>query len=247
VGPTRLVFEGSRRSAQLTLVNTGTATAVYRISMTRLRMTETGEFQEVQVPDSAEQFADSLVRFSPRRVELAPHVPQTVRLQLRLPADLPAGEYRSHMLFRAVSDAEPEAATAPVTNEMRFQLKPIFGVSVPVIVRHGQTAATVDLSDLRVDLVPGADPPTRLRVVFHRSGNQSVYGDLTATLIDGEVSEVVGVGRGVAVYTPNARRVYQLPIRLPPDARRRGQLRVTFTEAAGGKDASLAEAILSLR
>ncbi|HVP40047.1 MAG TPA: hypothetical protein VMS93_12780 [Candidatus Saccharimonadales bacterium] len=249
VGPTRVVFDGSRRTAQLTLVNTGSKTATYRMSLVRFRMTETGGFQEVAVPDSTEHFADTLVRFSPRRVELVPHVPQTVRLQLRLPADLPPGEYRSHLLFRAVPDAEaagePERASA---GEIHLRLRPVFGVAVPLIVRHGATSATVSLADLELRPAPGADPPAQLHVVLQRAGNQSVYGDLTAFLArDGEPEEVVGVARGVAVYTPNTRRVLELPIRLPPGRTRQAVLRLTFTDPTGAQDGSLAEATLPLR
>lgn len=249
VAPTRLVFEGRQRTGQLTLVNTGTQTATYRISLIRLRMTETGEFREVQEPDSAERFADTLMRFSPRRVELPPGVPQTVRIQLRLPADLPSGEYRSHMLFRAVPVSAPEESvrSEPVTG-VQMKLRAVYGVSVPIIVRHGALVAGLSLSDPRVEVVPGADPPARLAVTLNRSGDRSVYGDLTAVLVrDGQPDLVVGVAKGLAVYTPNARRTYVLPMRLPPMLDPRARLRVRFDSASGVTEIPIAEASVALR
>jgi hypothetical protein len=249
VAPTRLVFEGRQRTGQLTLVNTGARTATYRISLVRMRMTETGAFREVQDPDSAERFADTLVRFSPRRVELPPNVPQTVRLQVRLPADLPAGEYRSHLLFRAVPSVEPEdTARAEPVHDLQLTLRAVYGVSIPVIVRQGTLVAGVSLSDARVELVPGAEPPAQLTVTLNRSGDRSVYGDLRAVLVrDGQTDLVVGVAKGLAVYTPNPRRTCLLPLRLPPELDSRARLRVRFDPAPGATETPSAEASVALR
>ena len=249
VAPTRLVFEGRQRTGQLTLVNTGSQTATYRISLVRLRMTETGGFREVQEPDSAERFADTLVRFSPRRVELPPGVPQTVRLQLRLPADLPPGEYRSHMLFRAIPVSAPEesVSSAPATG-VQMMLRAVYGVSVPIIVRHGALVAGVTLSDPRVESAPDEDPPARLAVTLNRSGDRSVYGDLTAVLLrDGQPDLVVGVAKGLAVYTPNTRRTCVLPMRLPSTLDPHARLRVRFDSASGVAEIPIAEASVVLR
>jgi hypothetical protein len=249
VAPTRLVFEGRQRTGQLTLVNTGADTATYRISLVRLRMTETGGFREVQQPDSAELFADTLVRFSPRRVELPPGVPQTVRLQLRLPADLPAGEYRSHLLFRAVPVSAPEdpERSAPVT-DLQLTLRAVYGVSIPIIVRHGALVAGLSLSDPRVGSVPGAEPAAQLMVTLNRSGDRSVYGDLTAVLVrEGQPDLVVGLAKGLAVYTPNTRRTCVLPLRLPLSLDPQARLRVRFDPVSTDAEIPSAEASVALR
>src|SRR3546814_5860625 len=51
-----------------------------------------------------------MVVCSPRRVTLPPNQPQVVRVGVRVPARLPPGEYRAHMLFRAVPDVVPAVA-----------------------------------------------------------------------------------------------------------------------------------------
>ncbi len=248
VAPTRLVFEGRQRTAQLTLINTGAEAATYRISFTRLRMTETGTFREVQTPDSTERFADSLVRFSPRRVELPPGVPQTVRLQLRLPADLPVGEYRSHLLFRAVPVNPPaDTVRAAPAADLQLTLRAVYGVSVPIIVRHGALVAGVSLSELRVERTSGAEPSAQLLMTLNRSGDRSVYGDLTAVLVrDGQPDLVVGVAKGLAVYLPNTRRTCVLPLRLPPSLDARARLRVRFDSVPRVAENPLAEASVTL-
>lgn len=250
VAPTRIVFEKNQRAAQLDLINSGAETATYRLSIVNRRMSETGEFSAIVSPAPGEQFADELLRYSPRQVVLAPGIGQTVRLSLRKPADLPAGEYRSHLVFEKIAAAKGatsiETQAAPV-GEVSVQLTMLAGVSIPVIVRQGETAADVKLSELQLPKpVPGQ--PATLKLVLQRSGNRSVYGDLGAIFTpQGGVAQEVGKAGGVAVYTPNALRRIQLALQLPPGlALTRGRLRVTFRERpeAGGK--LLAEAAIEL-
>lgn len=250
--PTRIMFDKNQRAAQLELINNGQERATYRISVVNRRMSETGEFSAADSPRPGEQFADELVRYSPRQVVLAPGAGQTVRLSLRKPADLPAGEYRSHLQF----DRVPEASGAgsldaqgakPAAGEVGVQLKALIGVSIPVIVRHGETAADVKLTGLEL-LKPVAGQPATLALVLQRSGNRSVYGDLGAIFTpQGGAAQEVGKAGGVAVYTPNALRRVKLALQPPPGlVLARGSLRVTFRERpdAGGK--LLAEAAIEL-
>jgi hypothetical protein len=194
-------------------------------------------------------FADTLVRFSPRRVELPPGVPQTVRVQVRLPAGLPAGEYRSHMTFRAVpTNAPEEASSQEAVAGVQMKLRAVYGVSVPVIVRRGLTAAELSLSNPHIEPGRGADPSAKLAVVLRRTGNRSIYGDLTAVLVrEGRPDVVVGRAKGLAVYSPNAQRNFLLPVQLPPVLDARAQLRVRFVSASGATDVPLAETSLALR
>lgn len=216
VAPTRLVFEARSRSAEVTLINIGTQTATYRISFVQMRMAETGALQEVAGAGPDERFADHMIRFSPRQVTLAPHVAQTVRLQVRKPADLAAGEYRSHLLFRAV----PPAATAEASSEpspgIQIALTQIYGVTIPVIVRHGETAAQVSLSNLSLGPPSRPDETAVLHLAMNRSGDRSVYGNLAVTFTPtGGPAVVVGLMNGVAVYDPNPLRLAAIPLRPP--------------------------------
>ena len=250
--PTRIVFDKNQRAAQLELINNGQEGATYRISVVNRRMSETGEFSAVGSPLPGEQFADALLRYSPRQVVLAPGAGQTVRLSLRKPPDLPAGEYRSHLQF----DRVPETGGAGsldaqgaklAAGEVGVQLRALIGVSIPLIVRHGETAAAVTLAGLEL-LKPVAGQPATLALVLQRSGNRSVYGDLGAIFTpQGGAAQEVGKAGGVAVYTPNALRRVRLALQPPPGlALARGTLRVTFREHpdAGGK--LLAEAAIEL-
>lgn len=241
VTPTRIVFEGGVRSAELTLVNTGAAAATYRVALVRMRMSERGAIDEVQDALPGEACAESLLRFSPRQVELEPGATQTVRIQVRRPADLPAGEYRSHLVFRGLPPVSDTAGAARARG-VRIALQPVFGLAIPVIVRQGETHASVTLGDLA--LVPGDG--TRLALTMRRTGNRSAYGDLTVTHTPpGGRPRVVGRMRGLAVYVPNPVRIVEIPLQLDPRAPiARGTFHATYTESVGEAEL-LAEAELA--
>ena len=53
-----------------------------------------------------------MIVYAPRKVTLAPHEPQAIRIAARAPEGLPDGEYRVHMLFRAIPPATPVTQAA---------------------------------------------------------------------------------------------------------------------------------------
>ena len=247
IAPTRVVFEGRLRTAEITLVNVGSATATYRISFVHLRMDEQGGTKEIAAAaaEPGERFADELIRYSPRQVTLEPKVAQTVRMQVRKPADLEPGEYRSHLLFRAVPSTAPDLGTAQDPAAFSVQLTAIYGVSIPIIVRHGDTAAKATLSELEIAPPSGAEATPALRFRIGRTGNQSIYGNLTVTFVPARGKpSVVGLANGVAVYTPNPLRRAVIPLRAPPGVvLKNGRLHLAYTKQEKGNE-TIAEADL---
>ena len=232
VAPTRVVLEGRQRTAEITLVNVGPAPATFRISLINLRMDREGGMKQIETPEPGESFANDLIRYSPRQVTLEPHVAQTVRIQVRKPADLAAGEYRSHLLFRAVPDAAPAVADrAEPPAELSVKLVAVYGISIPVIVRQGEVSAAATLSDLELVPPSGAEKEPVLRFQIHRTGNQSVYGDLTVNFVPagGGKPTAVGAANGVAIYTPNSLRAAGIALHVPPKVPlKNGLLQLTY-------------------
>ncbi|MEO8431435.1 MAG: molecular chaperone [Acidobacteriota bacterium] len=242
VAPTRIVFEGRTRAAELTLLNIGKQTATYRISFTHLRMGETGDLKEIDKAEPGDRFADDLVRYSPRQVTLDPNVAQTIRLQVRKPEGLADGEYRSHLLFRAVPPESSQPETSVEAPEKKtgysIRLTPIYGVSIPVIVRSGAVSVKVTLSDLEVRPPENPGDPMSLDMKIRRDGNESVYGNLRVTFVPLSGKEqVVAVLNGVAVYTPNTQRLLRFPLQPPPGlALAKGRLKVSYVRAEQNGD-----------
>lgn len=248
VYPTRLVFEGTTRAAQLDLINNGKEAATYRVLLVNKRMTETGGFEDVKTPGPGEQFADTMLRYSPRQVVLAPGAAQSVRLSLRKPADLVEGEYRSHLHFERVPDAGASPAPgAAAAGQLGVQLQVLVGVTIPVIVRHGATRASVTLSDPQLHRATNGQPAA-LSFVLHRKGNRSVYGDLSASFTpQGGAEQQVGKAGGVAVYTPNPLRRARLEVKPPAGmSLAGGTLRLTYRERPEDGGRLLAETSLQL-
>jgi hypothetical protein len=210
--PRRVIFEGSKRYEELNLANIGKDTARYVISLLHIRMKEDGGFEEISQPDSGEQFADRFVRFFPHSVVLGPGESQVVKIQLTKINELAAGEYRSHLYFRAIPDQPLAGEERPATDSgISIRLIPVFGISIPVIIRIGTSNTRVRISDLSLQMVEDTIPI--LNMTFERTGNMSVYGDISVHYTStGGKTISAGTARGIAVYTPNTTRGFLLTL-----------------------------------
>jgi hypothetical protein len=247
--PGRAVFEGSKKTIELTLANTGTDTARYNISMVQFRMKEDGSFEEITQPDPGQIFSDQYLRFFPRNVTLAPKEGQVVKIQLIKTSQLAPGEYRSHMYFRAVPVQKPlgEKEIPLDSSAISVRLVPIFGITIPVIIRVGASTAKVNFSDLSFEMADDTIP--RLKLTFNRTGNMSVYGDLSVSYISllGKITQV-GVVRGIAVYTPNILRRFQFNLnKIEGIDYHSGKLHIVYTAPTDVKATRLAETELQLK
>ncbi len=245
VAPQRLILESGHRSEELLLLNTGPRTATYRATFIQMVMAEDGALKELPEKRADGKYADEILRYSPRQVTLEPGISQTIRISVRKPEGLPPGEYRSHLLFRAVPETEPvakgeEQAKAP---GITVQLTPIYGVAIPIIVRHGTTAGTVNWESAKV--LPGPSPV--LEAYLARTGNRSVYGNLKVLFTpDGGSSPVqVAAMSMAAVYDGLPRRRFDLALNLPGGQEAKGSLRLVFSDP--DTDRVLSEIQLKLR
>jgi len=240
--PTRIVFDKQQRAAQVELMNQGRTPETYRINLVNRRMGPNGEFIAIEQPGPGEQFADPMLRYSPRQVTIPPGGSQIVRILLRKPDGLADGEYRSHLQFDRVAEATGSSSVEDVARrgnpDVGVVIQALVGASIPVIVRQGDTHARLELAELAVQ-APTPAAPGVLSFQMKREGNRSVYGDLVATFTTtaGVIFEVARAG-GVAVYVPNATRRVQMPLQLPAGgALPAGTLRLAFRERpeSGGK------------
>jgi P pilus assembly chaperone PapD len=248
ITPRRVLFDGNRNSVDLNLANTGKDTATYVISIIQARMTENGGFETITEPDPDQYFADKNIRFFPRSVTLGPNEAQVVKVQLVRQNQLTPGEYRSHFYFRAVPKPKPlgESEAVKDSSSISVVLTPIFGITIPVIIRVGESTTKVDLTDLKLKMVNDTLPDFSMD--FNRSGNMSVYGDIAVDYISkqGKITRV-GIANGVAVYTPNKIRRFQFNLNIIPGVDyHSGTLRVTYSAPSDAKPVRYAEAELPL-
>jgi hypothetical protein len=248
IAPHRIVFEGQKRVMDVTLANTGQDSAKYSISFLQYRVNDDGGYEDVKTPDPGQKFADQNIRFFPRTVMLGPNEAQVVKLQLIKSDQLEPGEYRSHIYFRAIPNQKVlgEAENKKDSSGFSIKIVPIFGISIPVIIRVGESTTILNITDIK--LITAADGTKKLLLSIHRTGNMSSLGDVTISYIapNGKATKI-GLEEGVAVYTPNLLR--RLEVALDNNSSvdlSKGKIHVAYTSQSETRTVKLAEADLAL-
>jgi len=240
IAPTRLVLDG-RRGGEVILSNIGSEEATYRVTLELRRMTADGELEPVDDGEASvtEKAALEMIRYAPRRVTLPPDEPQAIRISARPGAELPDGEYRVHMSFAAVPKVAPIAPVEPASASQGFaiNLTPIYGITMPIIIRKGQLEVVAGLSGPA--LAEGPNGP-EFSVDITRSGAASVYGDLY--VFPQGRDEPVFVVRGIGVYPEIAARHAAFDLSPAQAAAMRGPVRIELrdpVQTGGGLIAAL--------
>ena len=208
VAPTRLVLDG-RKGAEVILNNIGDEPATYRISVEVRRMTADGGLVDVAEPTAEDKIAEDMIVFAPRRVTLAPHQPQSVRVAARAPQGLPDGEYRVHLLFRAIPPSRPvsDAQLAAAPKGVSFALIPVYGVTIPVIVRLGNLQAQAGIANVHLET---RDGKPAVALDLSRSGDRSTFGEVR--VLKAGVKNPIAIQKAVAVYKEVASRKVSIPV-----------------------------------
>lgn len=232
VAPTRVILDGSR-GTEVILSNIGSEEATYRIGLELRRMLENGRLVPVEKVDAnaVEEAALGMIRYAPRRITLPPGQPQAVRLAARPGADLADGEYRVHMSFKAIPKPRSVTDEEPRSEGVSIQLIPIYGVTIPIIVRHGRVEAQVAIDQPQI--VQGKDGP-ELALNITRTGDSSTYGELRVTKAG--VADPLVLLRGIAIYPEIGERHVRIRLTQEQAASLSGQLRFEYRDMpeAGG-------------
>jgi hypothetical protein len=218
--PKRVVIDDRNRVASVGVYNKTAQTGDYDITITDMMMTTDGRLIELAVAKADDptrarvKAAGEMVRWSPHHFPLPGNESQMVRIMARVSPDLPAGEYRTHLSVIAVPPGDDgltidEAAkNQPASGGIGVKITPRFGISIPVIIRVGETTLTSGLKDLAVITAPGGQKLIRLTVT--RSGTRSSFGDITVTAPG--AAKPVALVRGVGVYPEVDERTVTLPV-----------------------------------
>jgi P pilus assembly chaperone PapD len=225
VAPTRLVLDG-RKGAEVILNNIGNEPATYRVSIEFRRMTEAGDLVDVKTPTADDQKAEDMIIYAPRKVTLAPNEPQAIRIAARPAPGIPDGEYRVHMLFRAIPPAVPVTqASGEDAKGVQFKLTPVYGVTIPVIVRLGNLQATAGIAGVHLETKEGG-PAVGFDLT--RIGSRSTYGEVR--VLKAGIKDPIAIQKGVAVYTEVGKRHVSVPIADAYKASAAGPVTVEYIE-----------------
>jgi hypothetical protein len=244
IAPTRLVLDG-RGGGEVMLSNIGDDEATYRIDVELRRMTADGNLVPVETTEAnvTEKAALEMIRYAPRRVVLPPGEPQAIRISARPAPELPDGEYRVHMSFAAIPKVQAVSTTETAAPETGFAINliPIYGITMPIIIRKGALEVAAGLANPRIEQTP--EGPALLLDIT-RSGAASLYGDVLAYRQGS--AEPVFVARGVGVYPEIDARHSAFGLSPEQAEALRGPVRIEFRESilAGGRLITQVDAVL---
>jgi fimbrial chaperone protein len=226
VAPTRVDLDDKRtKSAVFSLVNKGTSTSRYEVYFEEKRMSASGEFitlskdeniTQANIPTDetliSQMKAASIakyLRYSPRRITLEPEQGGQIRLALRAPKDLSAGEYRSYIVFHQIPLAPKDQNNdANKDNQsLSLTISAYMKIAVPVFFRVGDLKADVSLNTGKIEL---SDGKQNLQVTLHRQGARSSYGSLD--IINPLDNQVLGSIKNAAVYSELDEQSYAIPL-----------------------------------
>jgi hypothetical protein len=167
------MFEGNTRSATVTLSNRGDETGTFEMSWTDMTMTPSGGL--VKHEGTAPWSLQSYVRYSPRRVTLAPLESQVIRIAVRRGLDVPEGEYFSHFRVLTLNSEDPSAAEADTEEPTgaAITIEARSAVAVPIIWRNSRESSSASIKAVRID-----QDTNQLSVDVQRHGPLSVRGFL---------------------------------------------------------------------
>ncbi len=217
--PKRIVIEGRRQIATVGLYNKTANEGDYEIKVVDMAMTPEGQLLAFnnglsdQMKASVKT-ASPFLRYSPRRVTLRGSDSQVVRIMARASSDLPPGEYRSHFNVTAIPRDETsgfsidDAVNDTEQSGIGVTIRPRFGISIPIIVRVGET--TLDVGVREAALLTAQDGSQAVGIILTRSGTRSAFGDITVTTAGADVP--VTVAKGVGIYPEIGERQVILPV-----------------------------------
>ena len=168
ISPTRVSFNERDRAQELVLINTGNKKTTYRLEWQ----------QKKALSDEAADFltASKMLRFSPKQVSLNPGERQIIKLALRKPKGLKVGEYRSHLLFRALPAAREVESNV---GEMSMKLNVHLSYSLPITVRQGKIDSKAVFADYTFHYNSSQRMGT-LGVELNKSGRHASFGNILA-------------------------------------------------------------------
>jgi P pilus assembly chaperone PapD len=255
ISPRRVIFTPAERTAAVYVFNQGTVPVLVDVSLADNVMLRSGEIvptanAEGRGPDFAEAVgrlhsAKELILASPSRVSLPAGEGRTVRLRAMMPDGAAPQELRTHLTVTTVPSPNAgltaESASALQADELRFSVQTTFGISIPLIVRTGALGTVAKFGAMSIDKPSGQDRSDGVAAILvvpvDRSGEKSLYGNIAVRSGSGKNAGVIGLVRGIGVYSEQDQRIVRVPLSRQPV---RGEtLTVTLTDEEGGSGKTL--------
>ncbi len=212
----RFVFDDSHRKDSLVLTNTGLNPATCVMSTENFIMSESGPTKLATKTDTIANSAANILRFSPRRVTIAPGNNQTVRIASRRRPNINDGEFVSYLKISCQEQPNPnEVQTQQIT------VKPNFIYYIPLQVRVGKLTASTRFDNIKLNAISGRYSLTFSQI---REGNRSIVGKLE--VFEKKSGDLIGNLNNMAIYMPFGKKEHKIGLKRQP----KGPLQIVFTE-----------------
>lgn len=230
--PQKIVIENRERNGELTILNLFGVKGTFRVELVNFQQDENGVYKELSAPLNSNFDPKKIVRFSPRQFTLDAYGRQKVRISLRKPADLPEGEYRFHI--KAIRMAQEDERKQKNPNSISVLTN--VGVTIPVIIRHGNTSAKAHLHDLSIiDASQTKTKKPELHLTIDREGNASTIGMLEILLKTPNGKERrIGRITNMNIFTDITTRKVEVPLYENPTGQ--GRLIARYYDGDGGNN-----------
>lgn len=241
VTPPRILLD-EKRGGNITLLNRGTETVRYRLSLVDMEMLDNGALR--RIPEKGAFSGIDYFRFSPREIVLQPGESQRIRIISRFPIGRKDGEYRSHLAFEPIAARKLPSTveSGPQSLTLRFDVRSV--VTIPIVARQGLVTASSSLSG--VQLVKEADG-WHARFRIGRVGNRMVRGDVAVSFISAAGKRsLLGSITSLPVYFPNGFRDVDVLLKGDVASFGKGEIEVTFTDPDRARGASVVKAIATV-
>lgn len=180
--PTQLFISEDDRNQTIRVINNGDATGVFEVSWVDYQMKPDGGFDEWLGEQPAAWSLQDKVRYSPRRVTLAPGESQNIKIMVQRKATPPANEYYSHLkVIIATANLDEEVEESVTPDATSIEVKTRSGISVPIIWRNPNITPQAEIPsasmnwqantlDFRLDRVSGVSTRGYIHVIKNGGG-----------------------------------------------------------------------------
>lgn len=209
----RIALDDQKRNTSLLVMNDGKLDSRCNIGFSHQQVQSDGSTKPVKAKKDIFNSADSMVRYSPRRVTINSLSSQTVRLSLKRQKNQKKGEYVSYLKLSCRVDNKVSPTEG---NLVAAQIH----YNIPVVARVGKLSATANMSNAKMN------DKNQLLFTMHRTGDRSLYGNTTVT--DTSTGKVIGRYNGVAMFLPVEQQQFEVNLTELP----KGNLQIDFEETA---------------
>ncbi len=195
VFPTHLTLTEEASSSYLNIKNVTEKTQTYRIELVKYKMSPDGMMKKSAIPDTV---LAELIKFSPKKISVAPNEKQIVRVMMTSFEQLKEGDEYIHIHFIPVDDLASKDSSK--SKSAGFSLQARIAVAVPIVVRKGTEVFSGELKNLKIS--KGKAQDVEIKLNLKNKNSFSLYGDLDIFAVYEKEEILLDKTVGLTSYLP---------------------------------------------